>query len=95
MYAQNPAGKRSITIIVIHLKKGHMWVMSHRTPTEQLLTTILPLAFVAAALDVRPVAGAKVSCDCLGAGLAAAFFFAGAFFAGWLIAIKRNREVRN
>lgn len=48
---------------------------------EVRLTTILPLALVAAALD--DLAGANVSW--LWAGFAAAFFFAGAFLgAGWL-----------
>jgi len=46
--------------------------------TEQ--HTIFFLALLAAALDVRPAAGVKLSWLCFGAG-AAAFFLAGAFFA--------------
>jgi hypothetical protein len=48
--------------------------------TDEILTAILPLAFVAAALvDVRPD-GAKLRVACLELD-AAAFFFAGAFLA--------------
>ena len=44
--------------------------------TKEGLTTIFPLAFVAAALEDLPV----------GFAAGAAFFFAGAFFAvGWLL----------
>lgn len=74
---QSVSGPKSASITII----VHLYCLETFLQCNVELTTILACALVAAARAVLPVAGAKLSCGCL-AG--AAFFFAGAFFAGWL-----------